>query len=263
MTRARWAAWSAFMFETRLEVAVKGGGSASKRPCELISKIPRAKYPALSEEEEAMSVPLQALGLAIWDAVMLHVVCTLSPGGEWLAIKRSIVEALLQKKEPRTLEILTGPYAGTDIMFLQEARGDFKPVLSAALGGAYAVFAPATPSKSNQNSLVALRTSAFDAASVVDVTDQAMAALSTEAKGKVASGDLLVLTASDKAGGRKYVLASFHGDTDGLATLPVLEAVHAVVLATNPNPHPNPHPHPQPHPNPNPHPNPHRRSAKS
>ena len=59
-------------------------------------------------------------------------------------------------------------------MFLQEARGDFKPVLSAALGGAYAVFAPATPSKSNQNSLVALRTSAFDAASVVDVTDQAM-----------------------------------------------------------------------------------------
>jgi hypothetical protein len=27
------------------------------------------------------------------------------------------------------------------------------------------------------------------------------------------------------------VLASFHGDTDGLATLPVLEAVHAVVLA--------------------------------
>ena len=29
-----------------------------------------------------MSVPLQALCLAIWDAVMLHVVCTLSPGGE-------------------------------------------------------------------------------------------------------------------------------------------------------------------------------------
>ncbi|MGB0697747.1 MAG: hypothetical protein ACPGOY_19035, partial [Rhodospirillaceae bacterium] len=67
-----------------------------------------------------------------------------------------------------------------------------------------------------------------------------MAALSTEAKGKVASGDLLVLTAAGKAGGRKYVLASFHGDTDGLATLPVLEAVHAVVLATNPNPNPNP-----------------------
>ena len=85
-----------------------------------------------------------------------------------------------------------------------------------------------------------------------------MAALSTEAKGKVASGDLLVLTAAGKAGGRKYVLASFHGDTDGLATLPVLEAVHAVVLATNPNPNPNPNPQPQPQPQP--HPNPHPNS---
>ena len=93
-----WAAWSAFMFEAALEVPVKGGGSASKRPCELISAIPRAKYPALSEEEEAMSVPLQALCLAVWDAVMLHIVCTLLPGGEWLGIKRSIVEALLKKK---------------------------------------------------------------------------------------------------------------------------------------------------------------------
>jgi hypothetical protein len=87
-----WAAWSAFMFEAALEVAVKGGGTASKRPCELITKVSRAKYPALSEEEEAMSVPLQALCLAVWDAVMLHIVCTLLPGGEWLGIKRSIVE---------------------------------------------------------------------------------------------------------------------------------------------------------------------------
>ena len=226
-----WAAWSSFMFEAGLEVAVKGGGTASKRPCELISTIPRAKYPALSEEEEAMSVPLQALCLAVWDAVMLHIVCTLLPGGEWLGIKRSIVEALLKKKEPRTLEILTGPYAGTDILFLQEARGAFMPVLTAALGGAYAVFAPTAPSKSDQNSVVVLRTAVFDAASVVDVTNQAMAALSSEGKGMVASGDLIVLTAAARAGGRKYVLASFHGDTDGLATLPVLEAVHSVVLA--------------------------------
>ena len=184
-----WAAWSAFMFEAGLEVAVKGGGTASKRPCELISKIPRAKYPALSEEEEAMSVPLQALCLAVWDAVMLHIVCTLLPGGEWLGIKRSIVEALLKKKEARTLEILTGPYAATDILFLQEARGAFKPVLSAALGSAYAVFAPSAPSKSDQNSLVVLRTAVFDATSVVDVTSLAMAALSDEGKGKVACGD--------------------------------------------------------------------------
>ena len=41
----------------------------------------------------------------------------------------------------------------------------------------------------------------------------------------VASGDLLVMGAEDIMG-RKYLLASFHGDTNGLATLPVLAAVH-------------------------------------
>ena len=43
----------------------------------------------------------------------------------------------------------------------------------------------------------------------------------------VASGDLLVMGAEDIMG-RKYLLASFHGDTNGLATLPVLAAVHAL-----------------------------------
>eukprot|EP00908_Phaeocystis_cordata_P013130 Transcript_24161.p1 GENE.Transcript_24161~~Transcript_24161.p1 ORF type:complete len:449 (-),score=191.87 Transcript_24161:963-2204(-) len=225
-----WAAWAAFMFETPLEVAAKKGGSQRKRPCELLGPIPRAKYPALSEAEEAMSVPLQALCLALFDAVLLHIVCTVLPGGEWLPIKRSIIAALLLQKEKRTLAILTGPYAGTDVLFLQEARSAFTPSLSAALGGGYKVVAPATPSKADQNSLVVLRTAAFDAASVADVTAEAMGALSEAGKGKVASGDLLVVTATAKSG-RKYVLASFHGDTDGLATLPVLDAVHAVATA--------------------------------
>jgi len=43
----------------------------------------------------------------------------------------------------------------------------------------------------------------------------------------VANGDLLVISATDVFG-RSYLLASFHGDTNGLATLPVLAAVHAL-----------------------------------
>merc|ERR1719261_990710 len=42
----------------------------------------------------------------------------------------------------------------------------------------------------------------------------------------VAPGDLLLLSVDDVQG-RSYLLASFHGDTNGLATLPVLAAVHA------------------------------------
>ena len=43
----------------------------------------------------------------------------------------------------------------------------------------------------------------------------------------VAPGDLLLLSVDDVFG-RSYLLASFHGDTNGLATLPVLAAVHAL-----------------------------------
>ena len=43
----------------------------------------------------------------------------------------------------------------------------------------------------------------------------------------MANGDLLVISATDVFG-RSYLLASFHGDTNGLATLPVLAAVHAL-----------------------------------
>merc|ERR1712072_1670073 len=44
---------------------------------------------------------------------------------------------------------------------------------------------------------------------------------------KPSDGDLLAITVSDKAG-KKYLLASFHGDTDGLATKNTLHAVHAL-----------------------------------
>ena len=36
------------------------------------------------------------------------------------------------------------------------------------------------------------------------------------------------LTSPRTVSGDKYIFASFHGDTDGLATPPVLRAVHAV-----------------------------------
>jgi hypothetical protein len=43
----------------------------------------------------------------------------------------------------------------------------------------------------------------------------------------VAAGDLILVSCADLRG-RKYLLASFHGDTNGLATMPVMAAVHGV-----------------------------------
>ena len=50
--------------------------------------------------------------------------------------------------------------------------------------------------------------------------------------GEVADGDLVAVIAADKTG-VNFLVASFHGDTEGLQSIPVLEAVHAAVQARN------------------------------
>jgi len=52
-----WAQWKGFMFDTKLSLA--SGKEAT--PSQLVGKISRAKYPALTEAEEAMSRPLSAI----------------------------------------------------------------------------------------------------------------------------------------------------------------------------------------------------------
>jgi len=222
-----WAAWKDFLFAKKLELPdKKSGGASSKLPAALLSKIPRSKYPALTEEDEAMSVRLQTVCLAIFDAILVHMLNQLSPGGKWLEMKLQILEALLTKKEDKTIGVLTGPYAGTHVLFLQEVRtAAAKKTLPAALSD-HAVIAPAKASKADQNSVIALSTAKFDVASALEVTAKAMELLPAEGS-KPSDGDLLVVSVSDVAG-KKYLFASFHGDTDGLATAPTLHAVHAL-----------------------------------
>ena len=53
-------------------------------------------------------------------------------------------------------------------------------------------------------------------------------------KAPVSAGDLFAITAVDAAGAQ-YLLASFHGDTDGLASAPVVRALHALAQASFPS----------------------------
>ena len=81
---AWWAAWLAFHFDQPLTTAGKDGKAGEpKVPAAMLSKIKQSKYPALTAEEEAMSIPLQLLCEAIFDAVLLHIVSACSPDGKW------------------------------------------------------------------------------------------------------------------------------------------------------------------------------------
>ena len=230
---AWWSAWFSFMFEEPLAMHTKQG-PAAKIPCELISKISRKKYEALSEEEERISVPMQLLCLALFDCTLVHVMNVLSPSREWLDIKQTLCGALVTNKPKRTLDILCGSmYAGCDVLCLQEVATSFLAEIDASpLGTSHHVVMPAKSAGSrNQNSILLLKKATFPAAAATDfveVTDEVRAAC----KGEVADGDLVAVIAADKTG-VNFLVASFHGDTEGLQSIPVLEAVHAAVQARN------------------------------
>ena len=147
-----WPLWRHFIFEQKLTIpGKKGAASSEKLPCELLGKIPRSKYPALTEEEENMSVRLQAVCLAVFDCILVHMLHTLSNDGKWLDLKKKILESLTHAKEPKQINILKNAYAGTDVIFLQEVRtSTMRTALPAAFGDKYTVHFPNSPSKADQ-----------------------------------------------------------------------------------------------------------------
>jgi len=222
-----WPQWCDFMFSRELEVEGKVRDSLKKvRPCELLGAISRAKYPTISEEEEQCSLPLQCLCLAIFDAVVVHMLTTLSPDGRWQEIKETIVNSMFLNKDEHTLEVLRTAYAEIDVICLQEGASGFLKLLEKDLDEYHVVHPANYDPRRNQNSIVLLRRETFPSGLTAEVTAEAMAELG-DVKG-VDKGDLVALTAVD-AKGRSFLIASFHGDTNGLATKPVVSAVAAVL----------------------------------
>jgi hypothetical protein len=173
-----------------------------------------------------VSIPLQTLAGAIFDGVLVHMMNVLSP--TWQALRADMCDKLNRRKDERTLDILATTYKRTDVLFLQEAASSFVAAANANdLGRNYHVVAPSSMDGSrDQNSLVLLKKSRFpDRNRVAEFSDAIVQRLP---KGTAAPGDLVALSAVD-ANDKAYVFASFHGDTNGIQTMPVTDAVHAHV----------------------------------
>mmetsp|Transcript_29161 Transcript_29161/g.67113 ORF Transcript_29161/g.67113 Transcript_29161/m.67113 type:complete len:574 (-) Transcript_29161:145-1866(-) len=230
-----WEAWKAFMFRDPLVIRTRSG-SVSARPVEMLEPIPRSKYPSITEDEERLAYPLQILCLAIFDAIMVFMMNYLSPDGGWMNVKKRIMDSLYKQKAARQLAILEGVYAGIDVYCLQEVAATFHDSFeSSALAETHTFVLPQhLDGKRDQNSIVVLRKGVFEVESVIEVTDQVVAHFPQ--KYKLADGDLLAITftgagklAAEDGTERNYMVVSFHGDTDGLLTGPVLQAVDEVV----------------------------------
>lgn len=229
-----WTAWTRFMFRDKLHT--KGSSTSSGvLPYQLLAPISRAKYPSISKEEAAVSLPLQTLSLAIFDAVLVHMMHSLG-SAVWQPIRSSLCSELNHKKNDRTLQILETAYGAMDAIFLQEVAANFRAVAARRkIGDLFEIHQPEPlDADRDQNSFILLQKGRY--ADVKEVTGEVLKFLNTSssAKAPVARGDLLVLLATDRLDRSQYIFASFHGDTNGLASKPVVAAVHAYALSAQP-----------------------------
>jgi hypothetical protein len=225
-----WAQWKDFHFQRKVLVKEKKGKSEPKPVWSMLTGIKKEKYPAITEAEEAVSIPLQLLCGAIFDAILVHMLNTVSPG-TWFPLKQSICESLVLRKTELQLGLLQTQYVGMDVIFLQEVAAMFVDKCEAQPAIA-SVFHMMTPEqmdgKRDQNSVLLLNKQRWDVAEAVEVTDAIVGQLDGSSKKSVAPGDLFALKCKEAISGDMYLLVSFHGDTNGQSSIPVLQAVHSI-----------------------------------
>jgi hypothetical protein len=237
-----WTAWETFMFDTKLDIKDPTSGTiAPTIPYQMLQKISKSKYPTISEVEEADSLPLQTLCGAIFDAILVYMMNALSAddnnnsNGGWQSLKRTMVENLNRKKVPHTLDILQNAiYLQSDIITLQEVSNAFVTMArnTPALHERFHIVtgADADPVR-DQNSVIFLNKQYFYVAHVEEITATVKSHLPSDVK--TGNGDILCLAVTSADGKEKFVICSFHGDTDGLQTIPVTDAVAATVGGAN------------------------------
>lgn len=221
-----WSAWESFMFDKKLKIKTKTGID-DQYPYQMLQPIKKSKYPDITEQEEKDSLPLQTMCGAIFDAILVHMMNTVSPSPTvWQDLKRTMVDNLNKQKVPHTLSILATTYDTSDIITLQEVSSAFiDQARASALGKKFHIIAPANlDAVRDQNSVICLNKATFPKGAGIEITSQVEKAFPPGVDVPVAKGDILAITATNQLG-IKFVVASFHGDTNGLATKPVVDAI--------------------------------------
>jgi len=220
-----WSAWEKFMFDTPLSIKNKDE-VITEPPYKLLQPIKKSKYPDITVEEEKVSLPLQTMCGAIFDAILVHMMNTVSSPDTWQSLKKTMVENLNSKKVPHTLDILENVYGTSDIITLQEVSASFiEQSRKRAFGQKFWIVAPGEmDAVRDQNSVIFLSKETFPAGPSAEITALVENSFEEGVDVPIAKGDILAITATDRDG-IPFVCASFHGDTNGLATKPVLSAI--------------------------------------
>ena len=230
-----WKRWLTFMFHKKVKVK-EGKENKEVFVREMLPPIRHAKYPSISEEEEAMSIPLETMCVAIFDAILVNMLNTLSTS--WQGLRNDMCNKLNRHKVDRSIEILTNTYWNNDVMFLQEVASVFVThAEKSALVSSHSIHVPASMDDDrDQNSIILLKRGIFTVEK--EVTEAVVSEYATWPRGgklPLEGGDLFVISVTRISDGTKFLLASFHGDTNGLATVPVVKAVQHYLISVVPD----------------------------
>lgn len=229
-----WQKYQKFLFDTPLQIKDTKTDTVGNIPVyKMLQPIKKSKYPDITEAEAEDSLPLQTMCGAIFDAILVYMMNTVSEPKVWQPLKRTMVDNLNRKKVPHTLEILQHQYMDSDIITLQEVSSQLITMArNGPLGKTHHIIASADMDPvRDQNSVICLLKSRFPhLATYTEITKDVQDAFPTNVDVPVAAGDLLAI-AMTSVHGEKFVIASFHGDTNGLATIPVTDAIVKVMTS--------------------------------
>jgi len=225
-----WPQWRKFIFDMPIKLTEAQEGPLFVYG--LFERISSKKYPALTAEDERLSLPLQVLCLAVFDAITVHLVNSASQ--KWHSLKMSICASLNSGKTEKCADLLANRYQHADVIMLQEAGSSFLRVVEQGdLHQHYLLLRPAQFSlKRDQNSIILVRKTRFESSSLVELTSSLEKAMPADAP-SLAAGDLCVF-ACTSVSGQSYVFASFHGDTNGLATVPMIQKLREIARKERP-----------------------------
>jgi len=150
---------------------------------------------------------------------------TVSSPEVWQPLKQSIVTIFNKNKISDTFNIINNIYGNSDIITLQEVSSSFiKYVNNSPLGQRYWISTPTSMDLvRNQNSVIMLHKNTFPSGPIMEINRDIHEEF-TQDNIPIVDGDIHAITTMDK-NSIPYVIASFHGDTNGLATIPLNNAL--------------------------------------
>jgi hypothetical protein len=229
-----WIQWRQFMFNITISTVDAHNVSQKMRVVDMLVPLHRSKYPAVTVEEEEMSLSLQLLCLALFDATLVHSLGLVAPNS-WQFVRHTLCNKLNRNKSKRSLDILNTQYSDSSVIFLQEVGSSFLRTFQfSSMNDLYESIVPTDrDGDRDQNSVILLKRDSYT--KINEVTSKINYFMdklgkSTGSAAPVSKGDLLAITTTSLVNGNKYLFCSFHGDTNGLATIPVLAAVHKYAI---------------------------------